>query len=35
MARRHKERALTLLGALSLSAIAYAVVALPLQHVSA
>ena len=35
MARRHKERALTVLVALPLSAIAYAVVELPLQHVSA
>jgi len=34
MARGHKERALTLLVALPLSAIAYAVVELPLQHVS-
>ncbi|GAA2498550.1 DUF6518 family protein [Streptomyces longisporus] len=34
MARRHKERALTLLVALPLSVIAYAVVELPLQHVS-
>lgn len=34
-ARGHKERALTLLAALPLSAIAYAVVELPLQHMSA
>lgn len=34
MARRHKERALTLLTALAFSGLAYAVIELPLQHVS-
>ncbi|MEU6350064.1 DUF6518 family protein [Streptomyces sp. NPDC047072] len=34
MARRHKERALTLLTALVFSPVAYAVIELPLQHVS-
>ncbi|MEU6253259.1 DUF6518 family protein [Streptomyces sp. NPDC047043] len=35
MARHHKERALTLLTALAFSGIAYAIIELPLQHVSA
>ncbi|MFF4804732.1 DUF6518 family protein [Streptomyces sp. NPDC001351] len=35
MARQHRERALTLLTALAFSAIAYAVIELPLQHMPA